>query len=490
MCAYQKINGAYSCGNGPVLNDAIKRAIGFKGWIMSDWKAVYGWEDALAGLDQHSGVQLDAEEWFVGPLRQAYEQGKFPKQRLSEMVRRILRSIFAVGIDRWDAAPAVDMAAHREAALETARQGIVLLKNDGALPLGDRAQRIAVIGGYAHLGALTGGGGSSLTLPPGGLALTIPLGGAPPLAVLRQMSFTGPSPVQELRRLLPTATITYNSGEHSAEAAALARGSDVAIVVAYKFESEGYDSPDLSLPYGQDELIAAVAAASPNTVVVLETGNPVAMPWREDVNAVVEAWYSGSAGGQAIAEVLAGAVNPSGHLPITFVANIEQTPHPELAGFGTPADTPIAVDYHEGAEIGYRWFAKNGSTPNFAFGHGLSYTQFRYSNFIVAGGDTVTASFEVTNTGPRRGADVPQVYLTSVAGERRMRLLGFERVELEPGESRRVTVSADPRLLARFDRGAQRWRIARGAHAVALGHSSGDLVSTADVTLRGRTFGR
>src|SRR5690606_37507034 len=140
-------------------------------------------------------------------------------------------------------------------------------------------------------------------------------------------------------------------------------------VVAYKVDSEGYDNPDITLPYGQDALIEAVAAANPRTIVVLETGNPTAMPWRDDVAAIVQAWYAGSAGGQAIAEVLAGAVNPSGHLPITFYASVEQTPHPELAGYGTPVNTPTVVNYHEGVEIGYRWLAKTGEEPNYPFGH-------------------------------------------------------------------------------------------------------------------------
>jgi beta-glucosidase len=168
MCAYNRVNGAYACGNDPILNGVIKNAVGFKGWIMSDWKAVYGWEDALKGLDQHSGAQLDEQEWFAGPLREAYAQGRFPKARLSDMVRRILRSVYAVGIDTWGPAPAVDMAAHHAAVLDVARQGIVLLKNDGVLPLAGDITRIALIGSFAHVGVM-GGGGSSQVEPPGGL---------------------------------------------------------------------------------------------------------------------------------------------------------------------------------------------------------------------------------------------------------------------------------------------------------------------------------
>jgi beta-glucosidase len=236
-------------------------------------------------------------------------------------------------------------------------------------------------------------------------------------------------------------------------------------------------------------VIDAVATANPNTIVVLETGNPVSMPWRDKVKAIVQAWYPGQAGGQAIAEVLTGAVNPSGRLPITFPLDLAQTPRPELPGLGTPQGTPTTVRYDEGAEVGYRRYAQQQHTPMYAFGHGLSYTTFAYSDLKVSGGETIMATFTVTNTGTVAGADVPQLYLTDAAGERRLRLLGFARVELAPGASRTVTVTADPRLLARFDGTAGQWRIAAGPHRVALGRSAGDLVLTAEAPLTARVFG-
>jgi beta-glucosidase len=196
------------------------------------------------------------------------------------------------------------------------------------------------------------------------------------------------------------------------------------------------------------------------------------MQWRDKVKAIVQAWYPGQAGGRAIAEVLTGAVNPSGRLPITFPADLAQTPRPELPGIGTPFGTPTTIEYKEGAEVGYRWFAKTGARPLYAFGHGLSYPTFEYSNLNVEGGDTVTATFTVTNTGDRAGADVPQVYLTNAPDGPRMRLLGFERVELEPGQSRSVTVTADARLLARFDGQARHWRIAEGTYRIAVGKAA------------------
>src|SRR5262249_7258054 len=175
------------------------------------------------------------------------------------------------------------------------------------------------------------------------------------------------------------------------------------------------------------------------------------------------------AGGQAIADVLTGAVNPSGHLPITFPASIDQLPRPELPGMGTPWGTPTTIPFDEGAEVGYRWYAKTGATPLYAFGHGLSYTTFEYGDLAVEGGDTITANCRVTNVGGRAGADAPQLYLTDAAGDQRMRLLGFERVELQPGESRQVILTADPRLIARYDGDAGQWRISGGIYRVAVG---------------------
>ena len=278
------------------------------------------------------------------------------------------------------------------------------------------------------------GRGSSLVRPPGGFVATIPLGGDGVMAKFRSLYFSPSSPLAELKTQLPEATISHDPGIYPAEAAALARQSDVAIAFVIRPESEGFDSPYLSIPFGQDALLDAVASANPNAMVVLETGNPVAMLWSGKVKAILGAWYPGQAGGQAIAEVLTGEVNPSGRLPITFPADIAQTPRPALPGFGTP------------------W------------------------------GTTVTARYD-------EGADVPQPYLTEAAGDKRVRLLGFERVELRPGESRRVTMTADPRLLARFDAGAGRWCISEGSYRVALSKAADAFVLTADASLAARLFG-
>jgi beta-glucosidase len=291
------------------------------------------------------------------------------------------------------------------------------------------------------------------------------------------------------KKALPQAEIDFDPGYTPAEAALTAKRSDVVIAFGIRVEGEGFDLPDLSLPWGQDAVIDAVASANPNTIVVLETGNPVSMPWRDKVKAIVQAWYPGQAGGQAIADILAGKVNPSGRLPITFPASLAQTPRPELSGLGTPWGTPTTVRYDEGAEVGYRWYAKQSRKPMYAFGHGLSYTSFSYSDLKVSSGETVTVTFTVTNTGKVAGADVPQVYLTDAPDAKRMRLLGFERVALAPGASRTVTITAEPRLLARFDGAAGRWRIAAGSYRIALGNSAEDLLLSAELQMAARVFG-
>lgn len=493
MSSYNKVNGEYTGGNSVLLQDILKGAWGYPGYVMSDWGATPDWEFALKGLDQESGVQFDTMLWgheaFTEQLRNAYVEGKLTKERLSDMVRRILRSVYALGLDQPSPAPAVDEAAHSEVALEIARQGVVLLKNDGALPLArDELLRIGVIGGYAQLG-VPSGAGSGAVLPVGGFAAVLPIGGAGPMGASHNLFLMPPSPLDELKKVLPNTMIDFDPGQTPADAALLAKRSDVVIAFGIRVEGESYDLADLSLPWGQDALIDAAATANSNTIVVLETANPVSMPWRDKVKAIVQAWYPGQAGGRAIAEILTGMVNPSGRLPITFPAELALTPRPELSGMGTPWGTPTTIEYNEGAEVGYRWFAKQNERPLFAFGFGLSYTSFDYSDLQVSNGDSLTATFIVTNTGEHAGADVPQLYLIEAAGDRRMRLLGFERVELQPGEARQVALTVDPRLLARYDGTAGQWHIADGTYKVALGKAADALGLIVETTLTEALFG-
>ena len=383
----------------------------------------------------------------------------------------------------------VDLAKHNEIALGIARQGIVLLKNDGVLPLAtSNPLKIAVIGGHAQEGIIAGTGSGAVN-PVGGYAGVIKIGGAGIMGGGRNMFLFAPSPLAELKKQLPNAEFDFDPGYTPAEAALTARRADVVIAFGIRVEGEGFDNADMSLPWGQDAVIDTVARANRNTIVVLETGNPISMPWRNRVRAILQAWYPGQAGGQAIAEVLTGKVNPSGRLPITFPARLADTPRPRLAGLGTPWGTATTIRYDEGAEVGYRWYARTRKKPLYAFGHGLSYTSFAYRDLEVKGGETISATFTVTNAGKREGADVPQVYLTNAAGDRRLRLLGFERVELEPGASRRVTVKADPRLIARFDPGTSQWRIVAGTYHIAIGRSAISFTLSDTVRMGARAFG-
>jgi beta-glucosidase len=245
---------------------------------------------------------------------------------------------------------------------------------------------------------------------------------------------------------------------------------------------EGYDAKDLSLPDNQDALIDAVADANPHTVVVLETGNPVLTPWLDKTAALMEAWYPGAKGGEAIADVLFGQTNPSGKLPITFPASEAELPRPAIPGAGAPAKASFPVDYPEGANLGYRWYEAKGIKPLFPFGFGLSYTAFRYSGLSATGRKTLTVSFTVRNVGSKAGMDTPQVYAAPPGGVRR--LIGWKKLALKPGETRRVSVTADPRTIAAYDVAAHGWYVAAGEYRVAVGASSADQALTAKAKLQ------
>ena len=475
MCGYNLVNGAYDCGNHWLLIDVLKHDWGYPGWVMSDWGAVHSAEDATNGLDQESGEQFDTTVFFDRDLKRAVQQGVVSTARIDDMVQRILRSMFAVGVvDHPPVRAAIDYAAHARVALDIAHKGMVLLKNEGGmLPLAAGTKRIVVIGGYANVGVLSGGG-SAQVLPANGPFIRIPTGGA--ALSWNDEVYDPSSPLEAIKRAAPKSDVAYDTGEFPARAAALAATADVALVFVTRFESEGMDIPDLDLPNGQDALVEAVSRANPHTIVVLETGNPVAMPWLDRVPALLAAWYPGQEGGQAIADVLFGVVNPSGRLPLTFPRQIADFVRPALPNLGADPKAAVHVDYSEGALVGYRWYSAHGIAPLFPFGYGLSYTSFEYGALKVTSGAGITVEFEVQNTGTIKGADVPQVYLTSATGTPVLRLIGFQRVELEPGEKRAITLTADPRLLGRFDEQTGRWQVKRGTYRVGLGRSAGELV--------------
>jgi len=495
MCAYNRVNGASACGNDALLNGILKRDWAYKGFVMSDWGAVHGLDFALKGLDQQSGAQLDDKLYFGDALSAAARRDPRYKTRLADMNRRILRSMFAVGIDADPPAiKAIDFDANARVAQQIAEQGIVLLRNRGVLPLAAKAQRIAVIGGYADSGVLSGGG-SSQVQGVGGPAVAIPTVGGPFAALLAQ-SYQRSAPLAAIRARAPKAEVMFRNGRYIADAVIAAKQADVAIVFATQWMTEGLDAPDLSLPDGQDALIAAVAQVNPNTIVVLETGSQVLMPWLDKTAAVLEAWYPGARGGEAIAAILFGDVNPSGRLPVTFPASVDQLPRPKLPGSdtvepdflgkGKPAQT-LDINYDiEGADVGYRWFAKRGATPLFPFGFGLSYTTFAHGPLTIVPGQTPVARFAVTNTGKRDGIEVGQVYLVGTPGGATTRLAGFAKVQLKPGERRALEIPIDPRILGNWTNG--RWHMAAGTYRFALGQSAAQLGTATEIVMANRSW--
>lgn len=498
MCAYEKVNGTYACENPFLLNDVLKRDWHYPGWVLSDWGAVHSTVDAANnGLDQESASGFDRTEYFGAALQKAVQTNAVTPARLDDMVHRILRSMFAVGLfDDPTVRKAGAMPSNIPVAQRASEEGIVLLKNDGGiLPLGASVKRIAVIGKHADVGMLSGGG-SSQVLPIGYNASddymtggsVIVLGNGTKVMPTNHLVFDPPSPLAAIQARAGQSMVTFDDGEDIDHATANARGADVAIVFAQQWMAEGQDVPNLSLPGKQDALIAAVAAANPHTIVVLETGGPVLMPWLKTVSGVVEAWYAGNGGSAALTRVVFGDVNPSGRLPITFPQDESQLPRPSVPGFSLPFSS-FDVDYSEGANVGYRWFDAHALTPLFPFGFGLSYTSFAIKGLKLESSDTITASVDVTNTGAREGAETVEVYATppSPADAHPVaRLIGWSKIDLKPGEARHVSIAADPRLLASFNKDEDDWNIAAGDYTVTVGESSAQPVETAHITLAAR----
>jgi beta-glucosidase len=354
-----------------------------------------------------------------------------------------------------------------------------------------------VIGGHADVGMLSGGGSAQVD-PPGGNVIMPP---GHRETVWGHPVWFPTSPMQAIMAKAPNADVVYNDGSDPNSAEALAKSANVAIVFAYRWESEGQDSPSLSLPQSQDNLIARVAAANPHTIVVLETGNPVSMPWVNKVSAILEAWFAGSSGDTALANILFGDVNPSGKLPITFPKSESDLPHLTIVQPPPGTDPPQGPDhwrlvleglpafqtnYDEGLKVGYKWYDAEKKPVLFPFGYGLSYTKYEYSNLKVAAGSAVHISFTVKNVGGRAGTEIAQVYavLPSSTNEPPKRLVGWSRVDLGAGESKEVTVDIEPLFLSVFDADRNQWKRTAGDYSFLVGGSSQNLPLKQAVQLR------
>src|ERR1700691_841430 len=443
MCSYNRMNGDFGCENSYTLRDVLENEWGFKGFVISDVSGTNSTEKAsAAGLDQEQPMA----DFFGPKLKEAVEAGKVPLSEIDDHARRILYAEFLSGIIDDPPQPGVvDVEKGFTVSRRVEEKSIVLLKNSPTvLPIDpSKVHTIAMIGGHADVGMISGGGSAQVD-PPGGNAIMPPGKGA---TIWQKPVWFPTSPLKALQTKLPNARIDFDPGIDPKSAANLAKSADLAIVFAYQWLSEDMDVPSLSLPDNQDALIEQVASANPHTIVVLETGTAVTMPWIDKVSGVVEAWYAGSSGHKALADVLVGDVNPSGKLPLTFARSEEDLPHPEppkipaesqthagdVADNGAPssnasAHSGYAVHYDEGAAIGYKWFEEQHKKPLFAFGFGLSYTTYGYSRLSVDSG-AKTVRFTVKNTGRRPGTEIAEVYarLPLSADEPYRRLVGWTR---------------------------------------------------------------
>jgi beta-glucosidase len=495
MCSYNRVNGDYACENKYLLTDLLKKDWKFKGFVLSDWGGTHSVEKAsAAGLDHEEPGEI----FFGDELKKAVEAGKVPAAEVDDHVHRILRSMFATGvIDDPPQKSVVDVVGGFEVAQKIAEQSTVLLKNDHAqLPLdASKIHSIAVIGPHADVGMISGGGSAQVD-PPGGNAI-MPLGKGQ-THWLEQIWFPT-SPLKSIRAKAPAAQVQFDSGADPGAAAALARNSDVALVFVYQWESEGMDLDSLSLPEHQDDLIAKVAAANPHTVVVIESGTAITMPWVDQVSGILEAWYAGSRGAAAVANIIFGDVNPSAKLPMTFPKSEADLPHPtivkppkrttdadrkgwrRIAG-GLPA---FQVTYDEGVKVGYKWYDAENKPVLFPFGYGLSYTTYSYSNLKVTPGNNPRVTFTVTNTGNRAGAEVAEVYasLPASATEPPKRLVGWSKVKLNAGESKDIAVEVDPKYLSIFNVEQNGWQLLPGEYSFMVGGSSQSLPLKQSISL-------
>ncbi len=491
MCSYNRINSVYSCQNPETLKGILDTQFGFTGMVVSDWGATHSTVDsAMNGLDIE--MNITPGTYYGSPLEKAVEASQVPIATLNDMVSRILLSMFTVGV--FDHPPAaqpqaflanVSSAAHVQLARQISEDGTVLLKDtDRILPLSGKDKTIAVIGtsaGQAGAEASYEGEGSG----------HVPLAG--------EVAVVSPQTGIAARATAAGDTVDYQSGNSISAAVSAARAASVAVVVVSNWMEEGTDLSSLNLGdnpllcvsgatpcidgnIDQDALIADVAGANPNTIVVLQTGGPVLMPWLSRVKGVLEAWYPGQEDGNALAGVLFGDVDPSAKLPITFPASQSRMPLQSKAqwpGIDVAGDTvgPHS-SYSEGLLVGYRWYDAKHVAPLFPFGFGLTYTSFRFSSLTVRRTRTgASASFVIKNTGTVAGADVAQVYVgdPKTAGEPPLQLKGYQREQLNPGQSTRVTIPLSEVAFSHWSNRLSTWVVTKGTYAISVGDSSANL---------------
>ena len=467
MCSYNRVNGVYASENPWLLTDVLRKEWGFKGYVMSDWGAV---SDRVAGV----AAGLDLEMPSSGGINDrkivaAVKSGELDEKIVDQACERILEINYRY-LDNARPETPWDQEADHQLSARIAEECMVLLKNDGILPL-NKTDEVAFIGKFAAKPRFQGGGSSHIN------------------------AFRTTSAVEAAQGLPVTYVQGYSAArdmatdEMIAEAVQAAKAAKVAVVFAGlpdAYESEGYDRTHMAMPACQNRLIEAVAGANPNTVVVLHNGSPVEMPWLGKVKAVLEAYLGGQAVGIATVRLLYGDANPCGHLAETFPVKLSD--NPSYLYYGGEGDE---ADYREGVFVGYRYYDKKEMPVLFPFGFGLSYTTFACSNLRLSGAkitdqETLTATVTVTNTGSRAGKTVVQLYV----GDRESTVLrpirelkGFEKVELQPGESRDVTFTLDKRAFAYWNAAIHDWHVETGAFTIEVGQSSRDIEVSGEVTV-------
>lgn len=497
MCSYNKIGGVYSCENDYTLTTVLRDMWGFEGYVQSDFGATHSTAPALnAGLD----FEMSSARHFTPTLvKAALDDGSLQMSTIDRALDRRYTQMFKYGVFDRPITRAPISPENGEMARLIGEQTSVLLKNDGDfLPLQADVDTIALIGQSRYVDeAVAGGGGSSRVIP------TYTVDALEGIEnVLAELGSDA-----EVTKV----TVADDLGNLDAAVAAASQ-ADVVVVMAGLVTSEGRDQltadnrPIRNLPNNQDALISAVAAANSSTAVVLKDGDPVLMPWLDEVPSVLEAWNPGQDDGNVVANLLFGLANPSGKLPVTYPASVDQTPTAgsEAAYPGLDLDgvrnsrgnlTVDVVRYEEGREMGYRWYDANGVAPLFAFGHGLSYTDFEISKLTVTpqvqdGTKAITVQFFVQNTGDVAGAEVPQVYLglPEAADQPPKRLVGFEKVMLEPGQKQHVSITIDPAAsnhpLSVWDAEADEWTTPEGEFTVYVGNASDNITHEQTVTVR------
>ena len=483
MCSYNRVNGQFACENRELLEEILRDEWGFKGYVLTD----YGFAQKSTANSANNGLELEMPVggWYGRTsLNLAVASGQVAPSTVDLHVRRILRTMFAYGMFDRDAYRyddnAIDQQGHGAVAREVEESAITLLRNDGgALPIDlSRTKSIALIGSDAN--EYKRGGGSSSVDP--------------------FYSVTPRAGIE--KRVGNAAQVSFDDGSQPARAAAAARSADVAIVFASDSQTEFVDKPCLTLQCGnpakgdQDSLIRTVAQANPNTIVVLQTGGPVLTPWADQVRAIVEAWYPGAEGGNALARVLFGDVDPGGRLPATFPAREE-----DLPTSGRPERYPGVAEnaeYSEGVFIGYRHFDQNKIAPRFPFGFGLSYARWQYDDLRIApargGRVAARVSATVRNVSDRPGTEVAQLYVGlpspgATVPQPPRALKAFAKVSLGPGQAKRVSFDLDERSLSYWNEAAKDWSIAPGCYTVEVARSSRDPQLTGALTVGGSRGG-